>query len=127
VNTTVSTSVASKPIKPIRSDRDLKQALAAISDLLRSPEGGRNEDRLEVLSTLVAEYEREHHPIAPPTAVEAILFRIDQGGMTKADLAEVMGGRSHASEVLSGKRALSREAMRLLNLRFGIPAESLLR
>jgi HTH-type transcriptional regulator/antitoxin HigA len=127
MHTTASTSPASKPIRPIRSDRDLKQALAAIADLLRSPEGGRGEDRLEVLSTLVAEYEREHHPIAPPTAVEAILFRIDQGGMTKADLAEVMGGRSHASEVLSGKRLLSREAMRLLNVRFGIPAESLLR
>jgi len=113
--------------RSIRTDRELRQALDTISDLLRSPAGGRDEDRLDLLSTLVAEYEREHHPIEPPTAIEAILFRIDQGGMTRADLATAVGGRSHASEILSGKRQLSREAMRTLNIRFGIPAESLLR
>jgi HTH-type transcriptional regulator / antitoxin HigA len=115
------------PIRPIRSDRDLKLALAAISELLRSPEGGPDEDRLDLLSTLVAAYEREHHPVEPPTAVDAILFRIAQGGMTRADLASVVGGRSHASEILNGKRELSREAMRTLHTRFGIPAQSLLR
>lgn len=127
MTTTTSTSRRSDAVRPIRSVKDLKHALAAISDLLRSPEGGPNEDRLDVLSTLVEAYEREHFPIEPPTAVEAILFRIDQGGMTRADLAKVVGGRSHASEILSGKRELSREAMRTLNVRFGIPAESLLR
>jgi HTH-type transcriptional regulator/antitoxin HigA len=127
VTTTKLTPQRFEAHRSIRTDRELRQALDTISDLLRSPAGGRDEDHLDLLSTLVAEYEREHHSIEPPTAIEAILFRIDQGGMTRADLATAVGGRSHASEILSGKRQLSREAMRTLNIRFGIPAESLLR
>jgi len=113
--------------RPIRTDRELRHALEHISALLCSPAADRDEDRLALLSTLVAAYEREHHFIEAPTAVAAILFRIDQGGMTKADLAATVGGRSHASEILRGKRQLSRRAIRTLNSRFGIPAESLLR
>jgi HTH-type transcriptional regulator/antitoxin HigA len=79
-----------------------------------------------VLSTLVAAYEREHHPIDPPSAIEAIRFRIDQGGMSRSDLESVVG-RSHAWEVLNGKRPLSLLARQVLHERFGIPAGSLLR
>ena len=39
-----------------------------------TPEG----ERLDVLSTLIEAYERQHHQIDLPDPVEAIKFRMDQ-------------------------------------------------
>jgi HTH-type transcriptional regulator/antitoxin HigA len=124
--TTESTPHASD-IRPIRNDADLRRALEVISTLLDAPAGTPAADVLDVLSTLVESYEREHHPIEPPTAVEAVRFRMDQGSLTRKDLEPLLGGRSHVSEFLAGKRALPLKARRELHERFGIPAESLLR
>jgi len=89
--------------------------------------GSREAEFLDVVSTLIETYEREHHPIDPPTALEAVRFRMDQGGLTRRDLETLLGGRSHVSEFLGGKRNLPLKARRALHERFGIPAEALLR
>ncbi len=87
-----------------------------------TPEG----DELEVLSILVEQYEREHFPIAPPDPVDAILFRMDQGGLSRKDLEPILGGRSHVSEILGRKRQLTVDMIRRLHRQFGIPLVSLL-
>jgi HTH-type transcriptional regulator/antitoxin HigA len=118
---------ARSEIRPIHSEADLRRALALISTLLDSEPGSRDAEALEVVSTLVEAYEREHHPIDPPTAIDAVRFRMDQGSLTRRDLEPLLGGRSHVSEFLAGKRALPLKARRELHEKFGIPAESLLR
>ncbi len=69
----------------------------------RSP-ACQNNDRLEVLVTLVEAYEAKHHPIPPPDPVEAILFRMDQLDLDRKDLEALIGSRARVSEVLSGRR-----------------------
>jgi len=64
--------------------------------------------------------------IGPPTPLGALRFRMEQGGHTQADLARLLGSRSRAAEVLSGKRSLSKAQIRRLVDEWGIPAESLL-
>lgn len=60
----------------------------------------------------------------------AALFRIEklmeQMNLTVSDLAPLMGGKSHASEVLSGKRPLSLSMIRNLSKALHIPAEILI-
>jgi HTH-type transcriptional regulator/antitoxin HigA len=80
---------------------------------------------LEVLTTLVDDYEERVHPISPPDPIEAIRFRMEQAGLTPRDLIPILGSRSKASEVLSGKRTLMQMA-RALHEHLGISAESLL-
>jgi HTH-type transcriptional regulator/antitoxin HigA len=126
LSTTASARLLSE-IRPIRSEANLRRALKAISGLLDAPPRSREAELLEVLSTLVEHYEREHHPIEPPTALEAVRFRMEQGGLNRKDLEPLLGGRSHVSEFLAGKRSLPLKARRALHERFGIPAESLLR
>jgi HTH-type transcriptional regulator/antitoxin HigA len=87
-----------------------------------TPEG----DQLEVLSILVEQYERENFPVDPPDPIDAILFRMEQGGLSRKDLEPILGGRSHVSEILSGKRQLTVEMIRQLHRRFGIPLVSLM-
>jgi HTH-type transcriptional regulator/antitoxin HigA len=58
--------------------------------------------------------------------VEAILFRMDQQGLTRADLVPLMGSKSKVSEVLARKRPLSLTMIRALHSALGIPAQVLM-
>jgi HTH-type transcriptional regulator/antitoxin HigA len=115
-------------VRAIRTETDYRAMLAQVSALIDldpapdTPEG----ERLEVLGTLVEAYEAKHHPIDPPDPIAAIKFRMDQTGMTVADLVPYIGPHNCVDEVLSGKRPLSMSMVRRL-MTLGIPASSLIR
>lgn len=113
-------------IKPIRNDRDHAAALRTIEKLWDDSTAGATAT-LEVLSVLVEAYEREHHAIPAPDPIEAIEFRMDQLGMTRSALGEVLGSRSRATEILNRLRPLSLPMIRKLHDELGIPAEVLIR
>jgi HTH-type transcriptional regulator/antitoxin HigA len=114
-------------IHPIRDDQDHARALAQIERLWSAELGSRAGDLLEVLSTLVEAYEREHHAIDPPDPIEAIKFRVEQAGLDRAALAEILGSKARVSEILNRKRRLTLPMIRALNAKLGIPAEVLIR
>lgn len=68
-------------------------------------------------------YERDHVDIPPVSGVEALRHLMEENGLTQADLADLFGGKSVVSEVLSGKRTLSKSHVRKLSERFGLPAD----
>ena len=70
--------------------------------------------------------ENEHSPIDLPDPIEAIKFRMEQLGCTQTDLAKVVGLKSRASEILSGKRNLSLEMIRQLHDKLNIPTDVLI-
>ncbi|MGE0716070.1 MAG: type II toxin-antitoxin system HigA family antitoxin [Alphaproteobacteria bacterium] len=114
-------------IRAIRSDSDHAWALAEIERLWGSVPGTSDGDRLDVLVDLVEAYEERRWPIGAPDAVEMIRFRMEQSGYTTADLAQLLGPRSHAAEILSRKRGLTLRQIRLLSEEWRIPAETLIR
>jgi len=114
-------------IKPIRTEHDYERALREVERLMDAKPGTAEDDRLDVLATLVDAYESKHFPIDPPDPIEAIRFRLEQQGLDTRALVGVIGGRSRVHEVMNGKRALSLEMIRRLHERFGIPAEVLIR
>jgi HTH-type transcriptional regulator / antitoxin HigA len=114
-------------VRPIRSKRDHAAALKEVERLWGAKAGTRNGDRLDVLVTLIEAYEEEHYPIDPPDPIEAIKFRMEQQGLTRRDLEEIIGTRTRIAEVLNRKRGLSIAMIRRLNERLGIPAEVLIR
>jgi len=113
-------------IRPIKTEADYQAALREIDRLLdaepNTPEG----DRLDVLSTLVEAYETQHHEIAPPDPVEAILYYLESRGLSRRDLEPHVGSRARVSEVLNRKRPLTLEMIRRLHSGLGIPAEVLI-
>jgi HTH-type transcriptional regulator/antitoxin HigA len=113
-------------IKPVRTSKDHRAALAEVERLWDAKAGTPEHDRLEVLVTLIEAYEAKHHPIPPPDPVEAILFRMDQMNLDRKDLEELIGSRARVSEVLGGRRTLSLGMIRRLHRRLGIPAEILI-
>lgn len=113
-------------VSPIRTEADYDDALARIEALFHAESGTPEGDELDILVTLVERYEDEHHPIDFPTAIGAIEFCMDQQGLSQRDLIPYIGSRAKASEVLSGKRAITMSMARALHKHLGIPADILL-
>jgi HTH-type transcriptional regulator / antitoxin HigA len=113
-------------IKAIKTDADLKKALARVESLLDAKKGTPEADELDVLAMLIERYEDEAYPIGLPTPVEAIKFRMEQQGLQQKDLIPFIGSSGRVSEVLSGKRELTLPMIRALNEGLGIPAEVLI-
>ncbi|MYZ50158.1 helix-turn-helix domain-containing protein [Propylenella binzhouense] len=114
-------------LKPIRTDADYEAALAEAGRLWGARSGTPEGDRLDVLATLIDAYESRHYPMDPPDAIDAILFRMEQQGLTRKDLEPLIGPRGRVAEVLNRKRGLSIEMIRNLHEGLGISAEILIR
>jgi HTH-type transcriptional regulator/antitoxin HigA len=114
----------------LRGEDEYEAAVREVGALLDGdPQPGTEEyECLEFLSVLIEEYEDEHEPQDTwESSPEAVVdFMLEQNGLTRADLNEVMGGKSRVSEFFSGKRELSRNQIRGLRSLLGIPADLLI-
>jgi HTH-type transcriptional regulator/antitoxin HigA len=115
-----------RAVKPIRNDRDYREALEEVEHLWGHRLGTPKGDRLDVLATLIDAYESAHYPMDSPDPIEAIKFRMEQQGLVRKDLEGVIGTRTRVAEVLNRKRALSISMIRRLHLELGIPADVLI-
>lgn len=113
-------------VRPIRNEADYEIALERIDYLMDSDAESVEHDELEVLVTLVEAYEEKLFPIDLPTPIQAIEFRMEQSGLSQADLVKYIGSRAKVSEVLAGKRPLTLKMIRALNQHLGIPADVLI-
>jgi len=59
--------------------------------------------------------------------IDVLRYAIDELGHTQAELAELLGSRSRASEVLSRRRALTVEMIHKIGEAWKIPADLLVR
>lgn len=113
-------------LKPIKSEVDYNKALHRLEEIFdakpNTPEG----DELEILGILIDNYENENFSIGLPDPIEAIKFRMEQLNYSQNDLAEVIGLKSRASEILNKKRKLSLEMIRKISEKLHIPSEVLI-
>ena len=115
-------------IKVINTKKDYEEALGLIEKLMnKNPEPNTEDgEKLNLLATLVQDYESRMFPSSLPDPVDAILFRMEQNNLSPADLVPYIGSRSKVSEVLARKRPLTLSMIRSLESGFGIPAKVLL-
>lgn len=114
-------------IRLIKDKEQYAAAMARLSALMTlDPKPGTPEDNeLELLALVIEDYERKIVPPVVADPVEAILFRMDQSGLTRKDLIPYIGSMPKVSEVLSRKRPLSLSMIRRLHRGLGIPADVL--
>jgi HTH-type transcriptional regulator/antitoxin HigA len=113
-------------IKPIKTEQDYYDSIQRVEELWGAKKDTPQGDELDLLVTLIESYEMKHYPIAPPDPVDAIKFRMEQMGMTKADMVKYLGSQSRVSEVLNRKRKLTLSMVKSLYKGLRIPAEILL-
>ncbi len=114
--------------KIIKNRTDYDEALSVVETLLDlDPSPGTPEnEKLELITLLIQDYEIRNFQIVPRTPNEEIKFRMEQQNLTPRGLIPYIGSRSKVSEVLSGKRPLTISMIRALHSGLGIPADVLL-
>lgn len=112
-------------IRPIRSEADYRTALAEAERLWSADPGTPEGDYIDVLTTLIEDYEARHHPVPAPDPIAAILFMMEQAGLTRRDLEPALGSRGRVSEVLNRKRPLTLPMVRALSQLLHIPMDVL--
>jgi HTH-type transcriptional regulator / antitoxin HigA len=110
------------PLRPIRSDKELKDALAIIDELLDQESLAAEErDYLDVLAGLVERYEREQHPMPSVSDAQMLRHLIEAQSVTQAQVARGTGiAESTISAVLAGNRRLNREHIEKLSRYFHV-------
>lgn len=117
-------------IRPIRSDAAHRKALAEIDTLWGARAGSKDGERLDVLLALVDLYESKRWPMeidAGFDPVDVLDYAIAELGHTQSELADLLGSRARASEILSRRRALTVGMIRKIAAAWKIPADLLVR
>lgn len=113
-------------IRPIENETDYRAALAEIDRLIDEDDDQAKADRLKVLAVLAESWQRERRPIAAAKPVAALRAALEDRGVTRRQLAKILGGESKVSEVLAGKRGLSLTMVAALHRKLQIPLRSLI-
>ena len=90
----------------------------------------RSSRKRKLLLALVEIYEARRWPIdksAQFDPIDVLHYAIDELGHSQAELAELLGSRSRASEVLARRRALTVEMIHKISTAWKIPAELMVR
>ena len=116
------------PLRPIRSHRELDNALAVIDRLLDQKRLLREEqDYLDVLGGLVERYEKERHPMPRVSDGEMLRHLIEAKNVTQVQVARATGiAESTISAVLAGGRRLNREHIEKLARYFHVGGQAFL-
>ena len=99
----------------ITNDVDNEIALKNVERLLAIPQPTAEEERiLHLLLTLVEKYEDEHYPIDNSSPLDILLHLMESNDLKQADLVNVIGSSGVVSEVVNGKRQISKNQAQAL-------------
>jgi HTH-type transcriptional regulator/antitoxin HigA len=113
-------------VRPIRTEADYQQSLAEIATLMDAKLDTPAGDCLDMLATLVEAYEAAHFSVETPDPISAIVFMMEQKGLSRRDLEPAVGSRARVAEVLNRRRALTLPMIRALSRLLDIPADVLI-
>jgi HTH-type transcriptional regulator/antitoxin HigA len=102
----------------IRTEQENGRALATVESLMEkgernmTPEEG---ELLDLLTNLIRDYEAAAYPPREKSKPhEMVAFLLEQRGLAQKDLWPVVGSKSRVSEILAGKRSITKEQARKL-------------
>ena len=107
--------------KVIKTEVENERAIALAEELEhnlhRTPE---EEALLELLVILVEKFEEEHYSIPQQTPHSMLLHLIEDNDLKQEDLVGVLGSRGVVSEVVNGKRGISKSQAKALAAFFNV-------
>ena len=115
-------------IRPIRDEAGCEAALAEVEGYFdhQPVEGAPEADHFAVLLDLIAAYEARRWPIGNADPIEVLLHTMQLTGRSQSDLAEVIGSRPSASEIIRRKRRLNEDQIYMIARAWNIPADVLI-
>ena len=116
--------LAKVPPKVIRSEAENEYYIEALYALEQKRSLSREEKEFsDLLTLLIEDFEERRYQLPRATPLQALSFLMEQHGLKQKDLAGIFGARSVVSEVMSGKREITKEQIRRLSQRFHVSPE----
>ena len=107
--------------RPIRSDSAYRKALRHVEKLMRPNLPRAESELVELLATLIEQYESREHPTPASPPSEMLAHLMAARGVVQADVARATGiPRSTLSAVLAGRRKLSTASIAALSSYFHV-------
>ncbi len=101
----------------IKSEGENNRMLATIEDLMAKGEDNLFPEEaalLDLLVDLVHDFEERHYPLPSSPPRQMVAFLLEQRGLKPSALWPVLGSKGRVSEILSGKRAISKDQAKKL-------------
>jgi len=114
-------------IQLIKSEEDYQNALVRLDVIFDAKKESKESDEADVLALLIDEYENQYFPIEAPDPIEAIKIRMEEMKLKQVDIAQALGGKNRASEILNRKRKLTVDMIRNLTTRLNLSASLLIK
>jgi HTH-type transcriptional regulator/antitoxin HigA len=110
------------PLRPIRSEKELDQAIAVIDALIDQESlNDAEQDYLDILGDIVEAFETKHYPDEPVSDSDMLQSLLEDWRISQAEVSKATGiAESTISEVLSDKRKLNRKQIGKLSRYFHV-------
>jgi HTH-type transcriptional regulator/antitoxin HigA len=112
-------------VTSVQNERDYEQALAVMNILLEEIGDNKDHPLADFLGYLVEQveaYENERHPTPDEKPADVLRFLMEQHGLKQEDLADC-APQSRISDILNGRRPVSKEIAKKLAKRFHVHAD----
>jgi HTH-type transcriptional regulator/antitoxin HigA len=111
--------------QPIQNNREFDRMTARLEALDFAKQKLTPEQKAlrEILAALIEVYDEEHHDIPDQPPFKMVKHLMGQRGLKQADLVPVLGSRAQVSDLVNGKRGISKAQVKLLAEYFAVSPE----
>jgi HTH-type transcriptional regulator/antitoxin HigA len=113
-------------IKAIETEEEYDRMVAAAERLMDKGEENQSPEEsalLETMAILIHAYDDRHHPLPETPPHRMLAYLLETSGRKRQDLLPIFSTRGRISEVLNGKRAISKEQAKKLASFFKVSAD----
>jgi HTH-type transcriptional regulator/antitoxin HigA len=109
----------------IKTEEENERAISIVEELLSKEDKLSAEENalLELLGKLIADFEEKFYQPREASPQEVLLELMSARGLKQKDLTEVLGSKSRVSEIISGKREISKTQAKAVASFFNVSAE----
>src|SRR5438552_7817372 len=112
--------------KVVKTEEENERLLAVVESLMEKGEENFTPEEdalLELLTNLIHDFESKAYPIPKSEPHKQVAFLLEQRGLKPVDVWPVIGSKSRVSELLAGKRSISKEQAKKLAEFFHVRAD----
>jgi HTH-type transcriptional regulator / antitoxin HigA len=115
--------VASALPAVVETEAENERLLAIIEPMMSRELTPEEEKLFDLLVKLVEDFEERYYPIGESSPTEMLKFLMEQRGLRQRDIVHLFGSSGVASEVINGKRAISKNQAKALAEFFRVSPE----
>ena len=110
----------------IETEEENERAIEFAGRLMKKGEGNRSPEEtklLDLLITLIEDFEEKAYPMGDNKPADMVRSLMEEHELKQTDMVEIFGSQGVVSQVLNGKREISKAQARKLSERFRLPID----